>query len=142
MGGLRYLFNVPYGVGKAACDRLAADTATELVSQHIIEKEKPPGFDQKLKDVYNTGETTELSGKCIVELAKDKNLMSLTGKVLLTCDLARRYGLKDVDGCRVVDYTSWKFLLSQSPYMSWLSIITPSFIRVPRFIFSLAISKF
>ncbi|KAL6490015.1 hypothetical protein MHYP_G00003600 [Metynnis hypsauchen] len=161
MGGLRYLFNVPYGVGKAACDRLAADTAvelksrgvasvslwpgavqTELVSQHIIEKEKPPGFDQKLKDVYNTGETTELSGKCIVELAKDKNLMSLTGKVLLTCDLARRYGLKDVDGRRVVDYTSLKFLLSQSPYMSWLSIITPSFIRVPRFIFSLAISKF
>uniref|UniRef100_A0A3B4ED80 Dehydrogenase/reductase (SDR family) member 1 n=1 Tax=Pygocentrus nattereri TaxID=42514 RepID=A0A3B4ED80_PYGNA len=161
MGGLRYLFNVPYGVGKAACDRLAADTAvemksrgvasvslwpgavqTELVSQHIIEKEKPPGFDQKLKDVYNTGETTELSGKCIVELAKDKNLMSLTGKVLFTCDLARRYGLKDVDGRRVVDYTSWKFLLSQSPYMSWLSIITPSFIRVPRFIFSLAISKF
>ncbi|XP_036453316.1 dehydrogenase/reductase SDR family member 1-like [Colossoma macropomum] len=161
MGGLRYLFNVPYGVGKAACDRLAADTAvelksrgvvsvslwpgavqTELVSQHIIEKEKPPGFDQKLKDVYITGETTELSGKCIVELAKDKNLMSLTGKVLLTCDLVRRYGLRDVDGRRVVDYTSLKFLLSQSPYMSWLSIITPSFIRVPRCIFSLAISKF
>lgn len=24
--------------------------------------------------------------------------MSLTGKVLMTCDLARRYGFKDVDG--------------------------------------------
>uniref|UniRef100_A0A8C0INT6 Dehydrogenase/reductase SDR family member 1 n=1 Tax=Chelonoidis abingdonii TaxID=106734 RepID=A0A8C0INT6_CHEAB len=29
-GGLRYMFNVPYGVGKAACDRLAADCAIEL----------------------------------------------------------------------------------------------------------------
>lgn len=28
----------------------------------------------------------------------DKNLMSMTGKVLMTCDLARRYGLKDIDG--------------------------------------------
>lgn len=29
-GGLQYLFNVPYGVGKAACDRMAADCAHEL----------------------------------------------------------------------------------------------------------------
>ncbi|XP_072543053.1 LOW QUALITY PROTEIN: dehydrogenase/reductase SDR family member 1-like [Salminus brasiliensis] len=162
MGGLKYLFNVPYGVGKAACDRMAADTAvelksrgvasvslwpgavqTELVSQNIIDKEILQALmKRQFKDVYNNGETTELSGKCIVELAKDKNLMSLTGKVLLTCDLARRYGLRDVDGRKVLDYTSLKFLLTQLPYMSWLSVITPSFIRVPRFVFSLATSKF
>jgi dehydrogenase/reductase SDR family protein 1 len=29
-GGLRYLFNVVYGVGKAAVDRMAADCAVEL----------------------------------------------------------------------------------------------------------------
>merc|ERR1711874_534654 len=29
-GGLKYLFNVAYGVGKAACDRMAADCAFEL----------------------------------------------------------------------------------------------------------------
>ncbi|XP_066537858.1 dehydrogenase/reductase SDR family member 1 isoform X2 [Hoplias malabaricus] len=161
MGGLRYLFSVPYGVGKAACDRLAADTAvelkrrgvasvslwpgavkTELVSQNITENETTSGFDPKWKEVFKNGETTELSGKCIVELAKDKNLMSLTGKVLLTCDLARRYGLQDVDGRSVVDYTSLKFLLTQTPYLSWLSLITPSFIRLPRFFLSLASSKF
>ena len=34
-GGLRYLFNVAYGVGKAACDRMAADCAMEL-KPHII----------------------------------------------------------------------------------------------------------
>ena len=29
-GGLRYLFNVCYGIGKAAVDRMSADTAVEL----------------------------------------------------------------------------------------------------------------
>ncbi|KAG9273816.1 dehydrogenase/reductase SDR family member 1-like [Astyanax mexicanus] len=160
IGGLRYLFNVPYGVGKAACDRMAVDTAvelkslgvasvslwpgavqTELVNEHVIEKEKPPGFDDNFKEVYNKGETIELSGKCIVELAKDKNLMKLTGKVLLTCDLARRYKLRDVDGRDIFDLKSLKFLLTQSPSTSWLSVITPSFIRVPSFVFGLASSK-
>ncbi|XP_070775571.1 dehydrogenase/reductase SDR family member 1 [Enoplosus armatus] len=160
MGGLRYLFNVPYGVGKAACDRLAADMAvelksrgvasvslwpgavqTELVSQFILE-DTPRGVDSKLKDVFASGETTELSGKCIINLAKDKNLMSLTGKVLLTCDLARRFGIQDVDGRSVVDYTSLKFLLTQVPYLSWLSAVVPSFLRLPRFVLTLANNRF
>ncbi|XP_022603836.1 dehydrogenase/reductase SDR family member 1 [Seriola dumerili] len=161
MGGLRYIFNVPYGVGKAACDRLAADMAvelksrgvasvslwpgpvqTELVSQLILEKEPPQGVNSKFKDVFASGETTELSGKCIVNLAKDKSLMSLTGKVLMTCDLARRYGILDVDGRSVVDYTSLKFLLTQVPYLSWLSVVVPAFLRLPRFVLTLANSRF
>ncbi|XP_059200637.1 dehydrogenase/reductase SDR family member 1-like [Centropristis striata] len=160
IGGLRYLFNVPYGVGKAACDRLAADMAvdlknrgvasvslwpgavqTELVT-HILEKETPQGVTPKIKDVFANGETTEMSGKCIVNLVTDKNLMSLTGKVLMTCDLARRYGLKDVDGRSVTDNTSFKFLLSQVPYLSWLSAVVPSFLRVPRFVLTLASGRF
>ncbi|CAJ1071557.1 dehydrogenase/reductase SDR family member 1 isoform X2 [Xyrichtys novacula] len=160
-GGLYYLFNVPYGVGKAACDRLAADMAvelkrrgvasvslwpgavqTELVSELVLKKEAPEGVNPKFKDVFADGETTEVSGKCIVNLAQDKNLMSLTGKILMTCDLARRYGIKDVDGRSVADYTSIKFLLSQAPYLSWLSVVVPSFIRIPRFMLSLAYSRF
>uniref|UniRef100_A0A9J8DGB9 Dehydrogenase/reductase (SDR family) member 1 n=1 Tax=Cyprinus carpio carpio TaxID=630221 RepID=A0A9J8DGB9_CYPCA len=161
MGGLRYLFNVSYGVGKAACDRMAADMAielkkkgvvsvslwpgavqTELINQYMSRGEGPLGFDPKLKEVFSKGETTEFSGRCIVELAKDKSLMSMTGQVLMTCDLAHRYGLKDVDGRSVVDYTSLKFLISQIPYVSWLSVFTPSFIRVPRFMLSLGSGKF
>ncbi|KAM4551049.1 dehydrogenase/reductase SDR family member 1 [Odontesthes bonariensis] len=161
MGGLRYLFNVPYGVGKAACDRLAGDMAvelksrgvasvslwpgavqTELISQLVLEKVEPQGVDSKFKDVFSNGETTELSGMCIVNLAKDKNLMSLTGKVLMTCDLASRYGLKDIDGRDVADYTSLKFLLTQVPYLSWLSAVVPSFLRLPRFMLTLANGRF
>ncbi|KAM7401256.1 hypothetical protein PAMA_005443 [Pampus argenteus] len=160
VGGLRYLFNVPYGVGKAACDRLAADMAvelksrgvvsvslwpgavqTELVSQFVLE-DTPQSVNSKFKDAFANGETTELSGKCIVNLAKDKRLMSLTGKIIMTCDLARRYGIQDIDGRSVVDYTSLKFLLTQVPYLSWLSVVVPSFLRLPRFVLTLAHSRF
>ncbi|XP_054625078.1 dehydrogenase/reductase SDR family member 1 [Dunckerocampus dactyliophorus] len=160
MGGLRYLFNVPYGVGKAACDRMAVDMAvdlrrrgvasvslwpgavnTELVSQ-FMQEDTQQKVDPEYKDLFANGETTEFSGLCIVNLAKDKNLMSLTGKILMTCDLARRYGIQDVDGRSIADYTSLKFLLTQVPYVSWLSPFVPSFIRLPRFLLPLANNHF
>lgn len=115
---------------------------TELVSQFVLEKDTTNPVDSKFKDVFANGETTELSGKCIVNLAKEKNLMSLTGKILMTCDLARRYGIQDVDGRSVADYTSLKFLLTQVPYLSWLSAVVPSFVRLPRFVLTLANSRF
>ena len=34
-GGLKYLFNVPYGVGKAALDRMTQDTAVELKHHNV-----------------------------------------------------------------------------------------------------------
>ncbi|KIH48583.1 hypothetical protein ANCDUO_21346 [Ancylostoma duodenale] len=33
--GLRYLFNVPYGVGKQALDRMSADMAVELKPKNV-----------------------------------------------------------------------------------------------------------
>ena len=34
-GGLKYLFNVAYGVGKVGCDRMAADCAFELKKSNV-----------------------------------------------------------------------------------------------------------
>ncbi|XP_041092832.1 dehydrogenase/reductase SDR family member 1-like isoform X3 [Polyodon spathula] len=112
-GRLQYDFNVPYGVGKAA-----------------------------IWGVFEAAETPELSGKCIVALTADKKLMSLSGKVLLTCDLSRRYNLRDLDGREVLDSTSLRFLLSGVPGLSWLSSFIPSFLRLPKFILTLRASKF
>ena len=42
-GGLRYLFNVAYGVGKAACDRMAADCAMELKKHNVAMVSLWPG---------------------------------------------------------------------------------------------------
>ncbi|XP_077354194.1 dehydrogenase/reductase SDR family member 1 [Festucalex cinctus] len=160
-GGLRYLFNVPYGVGKAACDRMAVDMAlelrsrgvasvslwpgpvkTELITQFVLSDDAPQQADSKSKNLFANGESTEFSGLCIVNLAKDKNLMSLSGRILMTCDLARRYGIQDFDGRCVEDVTSLKFLVTQVPYLSWLSSFVPSFIRMPRFLLPLTSNHF
>lgn len=42
-GGLKYLFNVAYGVGKSACDRMAADCAHELRDDNVTMVSLWPG---------------------------------------------------------------------------------------------------
>ncbi|KAM7158438.1 dehydrogenase/reductase SDR family member 1 isoform 1-T2 [Molossus nigricans] len=162
IGGLQYLFNVPYGVGKAACDRLAADCAqelrchgvsyvslwpglvqTELLKDHLEKNDnaEDPLFKQ-LKDHFSSGETTEMSGKCVVALATDPNILSLSGKVLPSCDLARRYGLRDADGRPIMDYLSLSSVLSHVSSLGWLASYLPGFLRMPKWIMTLYTSKF
>uniref|UniRef100_A0A8W8JRX3 Dehydrogenase/reductase SDR family member 1 n=1 Tax=Magallana gigas TaxID=29159 RepID=A0A8W8JRX3_MAGGI len=42
-GGLAYLFNVAYGIGKEACDRMAADCAVELRKHNVAHVSIWPG---------------------------------------------------------------------------------------------------
>ena len=43
-------------------------------------------------------ESTEFPGMAIAHLAADPNYIAKTGKILLTRDLAKEYGFKDLDG--------------------------------------------
>ncbi|XP_005085672.1 dehydrogenase/reductase SDR family member 1 [Mesocricetus auratus] len=161
-GGLQHMFNVPYGVGKAACDRLAADCAhelrrhgvsyvslwpglvqTELVKEFMAKEDQPkdPVF-KKIKSNFSKAESPEMSGKCVVALATDPKVLSLSGKVLPSCDLARRYGLQDVDGRPVQDYFSLGYALSHVSSLGWLTSYLPGFLRVPKWIITLYTSKF
>ncbi|XP_054572452.1 dehydrogenase/reductase SDR family member 1 [Eptesicus fuscus] len=162
IGGLQYLFNVPYGVGKAACDRMAADCAHELRRHGVSYVSLWPGLVQtellrdhleksdiaedplvkQLKANFSSGETTEMSGKCVVALATDPNILSLSGKVLPSCDLARRYGLRDVDGRPIQDYLSLSSVLSHASSLGWLASYLPGFLRMPKWIMTLYTSKF
>lgn len=161
-GGLQYLFNVPYGVGKAACDRLAADCAQELRQHGVSYVSLWPGLVQtelltdymkkndnaedpqmkQLKFHFPSAETTEMSGRCVVALATDPKILSLSGKVLPSCDLARRYGLQDVDGRPVQDYLSLSSVLSYTSNMGWLAPYVPGFLRMPKWIMTLYTGKF
>ncbi|MBW00368.1 Dehydrogenase/reductase SDR family member 1, partial [Eschrichtius robustus] len=161
-GGLQYFFNVPYGVGKAACDRLAADCArelrrhgvsyvslwpglvqTELLKEHMMKEENTADpLVEQFRFRFSSAETTEMSGKCVVALATDPNILSLSGKVLPSCDLARRYGLQDVDGRPVQDYLSLSSALSHVSSLSWLASYLPGFLRVPKWVMTLYASKF
>ncbi|XP_068954051.1 dehydrogenase/reductase SDR family member 1 [Petaurus breviceps papuanus] len=159
IGGLQYIFNVAYGVGKAACDRLASDCAQELRRHGIAYVSLWPGFVKtelliehmnkeedtlahKLKEQFPSAESPELSGKCVVALATDPDILQLSGRVLPSCDLARKYGFKDVDGRPVSDYLSLRSVLSEAPRLSWLASYMPSFLRVPKWIMTLYSSKF
>ncbi|XP_052787542.1 dehydrogenase/reductase SDR family member 1-like [Mya arenaria] len=169
-GGLRYLFNAAYGIGKEACDRMAADCGFELRKQNVAfvslwpgavgteyvlkkygddEAEKidsnkvPAGIQDRKKwlDIFQKGETPEFAGQCIAALAIDPDLMAMTGKVLTTFDLKQRYGLQDTPGHSPTDIRSMKRGLLQGGH-TWISALTPGFVRVPKWLLSLGGSKF
>ncbi|XP_033122699.1 dehydrogenase/reductase SDR family member 1-like [Anneissia japonica] len=155
-GGLRYLFNVPYGVGKEACDRMAADCAFELRKHNIAFVSIWPGavqtetlmdkindftFDRQIKNAVVNGETIEFPGIAIAHLAADQNIMKKTGRIFLTVDLADEYGFKDINGQVPPSYRRVKDLLKMVN-RTWLAACIPGFIKVPFWLISCATHKF
>ncbi|CAM5100735.1 unnamed protein product [Eretmochelys imbricata] len=158
-GGLRYIFNVPYGVGKAACDRLAADCAVELrpygvacvtlwpsvVRTEAVLKEAAGSgpWGVLLQKVIGNSESPEVSGKCVVGLASDPAVMCHSGKVLLTPDLARRYRFCDVDGRPIYNYISVRnVLVTLMPRLACLFRLIPECVSIPKWALALYSSKF
>lgn len=171
-GGLRYLFNAAYGIGKEACDRMAADCGHELYSSNVAfvslwpgavgteevltklgdfnknstpvpKGAAPPGVrDSKaMFQMFQNGETPEFAGMCIAALAGDPSIMKKSGKILLTYDLGQEYALQDKAGHSPMDICSVKTALSSTGH-TWLAAITPSFMRMPKFILALGGNKF
>ncbi|KAH7724967.1 Dehydrogenase/reductase SDR family member 1 [Aphelenchoides avenae] len=127
-GGINYILNTAYGVGKAAVwlqstisfviysfkvDRLAADVAIELKDAGIVSISLVPGpvkteiiqrtvlgvaQQSAAKDLFANCESIEFAGRCVLALATDTNIKQKTGKVLTTTELAKEYHLKDIDG--------------------------------------------
>lgn len=158
-GGLMYLFNVAYGTGKAACDRMAVDCAIELRNSNVAMVSLWPGAvrtefmkenllntevegNEANRKLFQNGETPEYAGKCVVHLMQDPNIMRKSGRVLLTSDLASEYRFKDVDGKIPVNMTSLKFITSRSPYTRWISGLIPSCVVIPKWMLSLSGTKF
>jgi len=158
-GGLQYLFNVPYGVGKTAVDRMTQDTAhelkkhnvavvslwpgpvkTEIVQDIFINNDGPdPGVP---KDAFAMGESVEFSGKAVVALGTDeKTIMKKSGRVLLNTDLASEYGFTEDDGSLPIDVFSLKAALLQTPVRG-LAGFVPGFLKVPKIALYLAGFKF
>ncbi|CAJ0919857.1 unnamed protein product, partial [Mesorhabditis belari] len=162
-GGLQYVFNVAYGVGKCAVDRMSADMAVELKPHNIACVTLWPGtvktemaqimqkndeigqvlkIDKELADKQVEGaESVEFSGKAIVALASDSKLMKKTGKILLTYDIAKEYKFKDIDGKMPGDMRQMKTALE---FLGWkrLASWTPGCLRVPLIGLHMASYKF
>lgn len=151
-GSMSYLFNTAYGVGKAACDRLAADMAVELkpynvasvsiwpgivgtehISQMAAEVSQTNTTDQKnsfFSSRYNW-ETPLFTGRAIAKLAGDPNIMRRTGRLQIVAELASQYGIVDENGDRPASLRSLRFVLPAAlPLLRNYSRLIPD-IKVP-----------
>jgi NAD(P)-dependent dehydrogenase (short-subunit alcohol dehydrogenase family) len=112
----RYLAgNLFYDLAKATMNRLAFATARELEPHGIASVALSPGFmrtelvlahmktdERSWQSVpaLAQSETPRYVGRAAAALAADPNVMSKTGRVLVTAELAEEYGFTDVDGRR------------------------------------------
>lgn len=103
--GQKYLANVPYGVAKAADDRMVADMAQELKPYNVAAISLYPGLVRTEAvmraaehfDLTNS-ESPQFSGRAIYALAADPDVIAKSGQVLVAAALAKEYGFTDIDG--------------------------------------------
>ncbi|OEU23606.1 NAD(P)-binding protein [Fragilariopsis cylindrus CCMP1102] len=130
-GGKSYTFNVAYGVGKAAIDRLSTDISYQLSKYGVATTTLYPGLVQTEANLQmdvdgiweeqsggldlSVGETPSFSGKAVVQLAslsKDK-MMERSGQVEVVAELAKEFDFydNDDDKHRPSSIRSLKYLL-------------------------------
>ena len=100
-GGVTYLFDVGYGVGKAGLDRLTADMAAELKAHGVHAVTLYPGAGVTEITAFPGGETPVFTGRAVGALlnkASKETLERYSGKVVQTAELAADYSFTDVDG--------------------------------------------
>ncbi|MBS1256156.1 MAG: Enoyl-[acyl-carrier-protein] reductase [NADPH] FabL [Deltaproteobacteria bacterium] len=100
-GGVQYLFDVGYGVGKAGLDRLTADMAAELKPHNVHSVTLYPGAGVTEVTAFPGGETPVFTGRAVAALlnqATNEDLARMSGKVIQTAELSVDYGFTDAGG--------------------------------------------
>jgi NAD(P)-dependent dehydrogenase (short-subunit alcohol dehydrogenase family) len=112
--GVAYTYGVVFGTSKSAADRMARDMAVELQPYNIASVSLWQGLtlteraERNLvsKPNLKSGAATrpadacspEFPGRVIAALACDKTMMAKSGGTFITAELAREYGIRDIDG--------------------------------------------
>ena len=100
-GGVTYLFDIGYGVGKAGLDRLTADMAAELKPHGVHAVTLYPGGAVTEIAAFPDGETPVFTGRAVGALlnkTSKETLERYSGKVVQTAELAVDYSFTDVSG--------------------------------------------
>ena len=108
-GAAEYAWHVAYGVGKAALDRLTADTARELqalrrrgglaLARASCSPSAPPAPARRCPPSTSAGaESQRFTGRAVVALAGDPDVLARSGRAFSSRELAEAYGFRDVDG--------------------------------------------
>jgi NAD(P)-dependent dehydrogenase (short-subunit alcohol dehydrogenase family) len=107
-GAAEYAWHVAYGVGKAALDRLTADTARELrpfgvavvsLWPGLVLTERTSRAREALPSLdFSGAESQRFTGRAVAALAADSGVLARTGRAFSSRELADAYGFRDVDG--------------------------------------------
>ncbi len=103
----KHVANVPYGVSKAATDKMTRDMAEELREYGVSVVSLYPGLVRTEKvmeaaaylDLGNS-ESPRFVGRAVAALATDPDILAQSGSVVLAAACAEKYGFTDIDGKR------------------------------------------
>ena len=164
-GGKAYTFNVAYGVGKAAVDRLASDMSYQLKKHNVAAVTLYPGvvateanLEMEVRGEWaeasggldlSVGETPRLSGKAVAALLKlePDALLERSGSVQVVAELAEELGFTDENGATPPSIRSLGYLLPNfvfpdiekrtgKPLPAWVRDNVPTKTLLPWSIFS------
>lgn len=110
----KYVGNAIYGMAKAATDKMSADMAHELRESGVAVVSLYPGLvrTESVMEAAKAGwldlsnsESPEFIGRVIAALSRDAKLMERSGHVLVAAEVAREFGITDLDGRQPVPLT-------------------------------------
>jgi len=112
-GSVCYMHGPAYGAGKAAVDKMAHDMAVDLrphgvavvsLWMGLLDTERTawamtdPETARKYAPLRDRMESPQFTGRVIDALARDPRRMERSGQVWIGAELAREYGVTDIDG--------------------------------------------
>ena len=112
--GVTYTYGVLFGSAKSAVDRMARDMAIELEPHNVASislwqgltfterarrnLEQNPEMKSRVVTNPTIGCSVEFPGRVIAAMAADKEIMQRSGATYITAEIAKEYGVTDVDG--------------------------------------------
>ena len=112
-GAIRFFHHLVYGVGKAALDRITKEAARPLASHGVTIVSLWPNLVKTERVLQLTGfdlagaESQRFTGRAVVALAADPEVMQYSGRAVTSRGMADAYGFKDVDGS-LPDDSPWQ----------------------------------
>lgn len=116
-GGTCYMHGPAYGAGKAGTDKMAHDMAHDFkpfgvtavsLWLGLVKTERTSSVcsaePEKYGAAFKVAESPEFPGRVIAALYNDAERQSLTGSVQVVAELAKKYGVTDVDGRQPPSY--------------------------------------
>ncbi|MGE0776598.1 MAG: SDR family NAD(P)-dependent oxidoreductase [Sphingomonadaceae bacterium] len=106
-GAVSYFHGPAYGAAKAGTDKMAFDIAVDMEPYGVASVSLWPGIvgtevvqalDPAILATLPPLESPEFTGHVIEAIHDDADRMALSGKTLIVAEMARRYGIRDMDG--------------------------------------------